>query len=120
MDLGLLHDYHMQVNSNALIGFHMCVQAGLSGPGKHCSLTPKPILSQFSYFICYSKCLVVIFSRAPGKMGFQGYLRYFFSSLMKICCYLSLEPSRRDGSNEGSQHIFLLKNKKIFSLNHPQ
>ena len=25
----------------------------------------------------------------------------------------SLEPSHRDGSNEGSQHMFLFKNKKI-------
>ena len=29
----------------------------------------------------------------------------------------SLEPSRRDGSNEGSQHMFSLRNKKnIFEL----
>ena len=26
----------------------------------------------------------------------------------------SLEPSRRDGSNEGSQHMFSLRNKEIF------
>ena len=31
-----------------------------------------------------------------------------------------LESSRRDGSNEGSQHIFSLRNKKYFSLNYPQ
>ena len=30
-----------------------------------------------------------------------------------ICCDPSLEPSYRDGSNEGSQHMFSLKNKKI-------
>ena len=33
----------------------------------------------------------------------------------KICnifCDPPLEPSRRDGSNEGSQHMFSLRNKK--------
>ena len=30
-----------------------------------------------------------------------------------IFCDPSLESSRRDGSNEGSQHMFLLKKKKI-------
>ena len=30
-----------------------------------------------------------------------------------VCCDLSLEPSHRDGSNEGSQHTFLLRNRKI-------
>ena len=34
-----------------------------------------------------------------------------------IFCDPSLEPSRRDGSNEGSQHMFSLRNKKlIFEL----
>ena len=32
----------------------------------------------------------------------------------KTCCDPSLEPSHRDGSNEGSQHIFLLRNKKNY------
>ena len=31
-----------------------------------------------------------------------------------IFCDPSLEPSRRDGSNEGSQHMFLLRNKKNY------
>ena len=31
---------------------------------------------------------------------------------LKIFCDLLLEPSRRDGSNEGSQHRFSLRNKK--------
>ena len=34
-----------------------------------------------------------------------------------IFCDPSLEPSRRDGSNEGSQRMFLLRNRKnIFEL----
>ena len=35
-----------------------------------------------------------------------------------IFCEPSLEPSHRDGSNEGSQHMFSLRNKKknIFEL----
>ena len=35
-------------------------------------------------------------------------------------CEPSLEPSRRDGSNEGSQHMFSLRNLIILSLNYPQ
>ena len=31
-----------------------------------------------------------------------------------ILCDLSLEPSHRDGSNEGSQHMFSLRNKKNY------
>ena len=38
-----------------------------------------------------------------------------------IFCDPSLEPSRRDGSNEGSQHMFSWRNKKNISkiLNTP-
>ena len=32
----------------------------------------------------------------------------------------SLEPSHRDGSNEGSQYMFSLRNKKKLSLHYPQ
>ena len=32
----------------------------------------------------------------------------------KIFCDPPLEPSRRDGSNEGSQHMFSLTNKKNY------
>ena len=31
-----------------------------------------------------------------------------------ICCDPSLEPSHRNGSNEGSQHMFLLRNLKNY------
>ena len=37
-----------------------------------------------------------------------------------IFCDPSLEPSRRDSSNEGSQHMFTLRNKKNLSLNYSQ
>ena len=33
---------------------------------------------------------------------------------INIFCHPSLEPSRRDGSNEGSQHMFWLGNKKNY------
>ena len=33
-----------------------------------------------------------------------------------IFCDSSLEPSRRDGSNEGSQYMFSLRNKKNYFL----
>ena len=35
-------------------------------------------------------------------------------------CDLLLEPSHQDGSNEGSQHMFLLRSKKKISLNYRQ
>ena len=38
---------------------------------------------------------------------------FLFLSLKHICDP-SLEPSRRDGSNEGSQHMFWLRNKKNY------
>ena len=37
-----------------------------------------------------------------------------------IFCDPSLELFRRDGSKEGSQHMFSLRNKKKLSLNYPQ
>ena len=37
-----------------------------------------------------------------------------------IFCDPPLEPSHRDGSKQGSQHMFSLRNKKKLSLNYPQ
>ena len=37
-----------------------------------------------------------------------------------ICCDSSLEPSRGDGSNEGSQHMFWMRNKENNFSNYPQ
>ena len=52
-----------------------------------------------------------------GKRDNLGII--FHISPLKICCDSSLEPSCQDGSNEGSQHVFVEKQEKI-SLNHPQ
>ena len=35
---------------------------------------------------------------------------FFLFLVENICCDPSLEPSRRDGSNDGSQNMFLWKN----------
>ena len=35
--------------------------------------------------------------------------------LLNVCCDPSLEPFHRDGSNEGLQHMFLLRNKQDLS-----
>ena len=41
---------------------------------------------------------------------------YFFLFLMKtIRCDSSSDPSRRDGSDEGSHHMFLCRIKKSYS-----
>ena len=50
--------------------------------------------------------LGIIFHIAPLKRTHVG-------------CDPSLEPSRRNCSNEGSQHMFLLRNKKL-SFSYPQ
>ena len=40
---------------------------------------------------------------------------YFFLFLIEsICCDPSSEPSHRDGSDEGSQHIFLCRINKTY------
>ena len=39
----------------------------------------------------------------------EGY--FFLFPHTNICCDPSLQPSRRDGSNEGSQHMLSLRNK---------
>ena len=38
----------------------------------------------------------------------------FHIAFLNICGDPSLEPSRRDGCNEGSQHMFSLGNKKNY------
>ena len=39
--------------------------------------------------------------------------RHFFLFLIEsICCDPSSEPSRRDGSDKGSQHMFVCRMKK--------
>ena len=47
------------------------------------------------------------FLRGPDKRGVWRIIeRIFLISQQKICCDPSLEPSRRDGSNDVSQHTF--------------
>ena len=36
------------------------------------------------------------------------------STIINIFCDPSLEPTHRDGSNEGSQYMFSLRNKKNY------
>ena len=47
-----------------------------------------------------------------GKRNSLGII--FHTTLSNICCDPSLEPSHRDGSNEGSQHMLSLRNKKKY------
>ena len=53
-----------------------------------------------------------------GKRDSLGII--FHITPLNVCCYASLELSRRDGSDEGSQHIFSLRNNRKISLNYPQ
>ena len=47
-----------------------------------------------------------------GNRDNFGIIIYYLYFFIKIFCDPSLEPSRRHGSNAGSQHMFLLRNKK--------
>ena len=48
------------------------------------------------------------FSGSERKETYRDKLGIIFCLLfINICCDPSLEPSRQDGSNEGSQHMFL-------------
>ena len=50
---------------------------------------------------------------APDEKGQRDNLGIIVHILhINIFCDPSLEPSRRDGSNEGSQYMFFLRNKK--------
>ena len=53
--------------------------------------------------------------------GLKNIKIYFFSFLKEnICCDPSLEPSRGDGSNDGSQNMFLWRHMSNYSgLNYP-
>ena len=46
----------------------------------------------------------------------REYLMIIFIFLIKtICCDPSSEPSHRDGSDEGSQHMFLCRSNKYYA-----
>ena len=52
-----------------------------------------------------------------------GIISHIFSTKTYFMAHhydLSLEPSCRDANDEGSQHIFLLRNKKKISLDYSQ
>ena len=51
----------------------------------------------------------------PILKHFRVIQRYFFLFSLKSCCDLSLEPSCQGGFNEGSQPMFLWKNKENYS-----
>ena len=38
------------------------------------------------------------------------------NSVKNMCCDPSSEPSHQDGSDEGSQHMVLMRKKKIYPL----
>ena len=47
------------------------------------------------------------------RRGERNNLKFSILLLLNICCDPSLEPSSQDGSNDGSQNMFLLRKKKI-------
>ena len=47
-----------------------------------------------------------------GKRGNPEIIFFYFA--MKTCCDPSLEMSRQDGSDVGSQHTFLLRNMENY------
>ena len=53
---------------------------------------------------------VTVLQIRRGKWDTLGII--FHIASLNVCCDPSSEPSHRDGSNEGPQHKFLLRNKK--------
>ena len=53
---------------------------------------------------------------APDKTVAKGIVKGYLATFLHkiIFCDQSLEPSHQDGSNEGSQHMFRLRNKKNY------
>ena len=64
-------------------------------------------------------CIFVYFS-APdyrnGNKDNKGIIFFYIATFLhkNKFCDPPLEPSQRDGSNAGSQHMFLLRNKKYY------
>ena len=56
-------------------------------------------------------------SAVAGHHAMPAALLFVLSFLLNISCNPSLDASRRDGSNEGSKHMFRLRNEKKISLN---
>ena len=70
--------------------------------------------------ICHFRCRLTVTTKILGQRGLikgksnipirgsiEEHSKIFFLFLNEnICCDPSLEPSRRDGSNEGSQNMF--------------
>ena len=65
-----------------------------------------------SYRQIYELAMGQLLEIRRGKRNNLGIT--FHITPLNVCCDLSLEPSRRDGSNEGSLHMFSLRNKKNY------
>ena len=57
-------------------------------------------------------------SRALDKRENLMINNFFLFLIETICCNPSSEPSRQDGSDEGSQHMFLCRIKRIIPNYH--
>ena len=63
--------------------------------------------------ICSNVCLVDCFGRALDKREYLMII-FFLFLIETIGCDPSSEPSHRDGSDEGSQHMVLCRINKIY------
>ena len=54
------------------------------------------------------------FTRAPDKRLLRD--NFFLFLIETICCDPSSGPSHRDGSDEGSQHMFISRTNKNYPL----
>ena len=85
-------------------------------------------LSSYWFYDCYiitymiwgislDKLAAVLQIRMDNRDNFGIFIHIIRK---KHICDPSLEPSHRDGSNEGPQHMFSFRNKKKSSLNYSQ
>ena len=74
-----------------------------------------PDVFKFSIPFYGSKSLIILLAELQIRGGIQDNSKIFFLLLNEnICCDLSLEPSWRDGTNYGSQHMFLWRNMENY------
>ena len=69
---------------------------------------PSLELTRYGDFLHHSRAALTTQPRRLSNLGIISHISPYKHTLRP-----SLEPSHRDGSNEGSQHMFLLRNKKI-------
>ena len=68
-------------------------------------------MSHFSGLVVPTACIKLLRSELQIRGGIEYNSKMIFLISQGKCCDLSLEPSRRDGFNDGSQNMLLIMEK---------